>query len=149
MLTAFISVFIVGAAGAPTPSWATSSLSFVQATVVSPDPAARTLGFVDASGRTRSHRVVGEAAARLGRLRPGDEVIVVLTGAEPVVQDVRVSHVVPPDAATPSADATGDPDAAASPWTVVPREQMRPGWPNPYSRFHRGAKPRRGGGSAR
>ena len=131
---------ILAGAGNASPSWATSSVTFMQATVVSSDAAGRTLGFVDVSGRNRSLRVTGEGVPRLGRLRPGDEVIVVLSGAEPVVQDVRVSQAaaaVPADVVTPS------PEAEAAQWTVVPAQQMRPSWPNPYSRFHRGAKPAR------
>ena len=141
--------FILGVAQAPTPSWASSSVTFVQATVVSPDPASRTLGYVDASGRTRSLPVSGEAAARLGRLRPGDEVIVVLSGRDPVVQDVRVSQAAAPpvteDASAPSASL----EPESSPWTVVPPSQMRVTWPNPYSRFYKGRKPARRATAAR
>ena len=116
-------------------------LSYVQATVVAPDAAAGTLSFVDVSGRSRSHAISDTATARVGRLRPGDEVIVVLSGSEAVVQDVRVSHAVPAPAAVEPAAVT---DAAApveSAWTVVPVEQLRPSWPNPYSRFYKGPKP--------
>jgi hypothetical protein len=136
---------ILGAATPPTPSWATSSVTFVQAVVTAPDPVSQTLGYVDASGRSRSHRVSGDVAPRLGRLRAGDQVIVVLAGRDPVVQDVRLSQAAPsaPAAAAESDPATAEP--AASPWTVVPPEQMRPTWPNPYSRFH---KPRAGRGGA-
>jgi hypothetical protein len=138
-------VLIVVLALAPPLASAASAngLSFVQATVVSPNASAGTLSFVDASGRNRSHPVTGAAAARVARLRAGDEVIVVLSGANPVVQDIRVSHAVPlPPAA---ADPTTDPSAAAdeSQWTVVPAQQMRPTWPNPYSRYYKGAKPAR------
>ncbi|HEY7512382.1 MAG TPA: hypothetical protein VIG50_19135 [Vicinamibacteria bacterium] len=127
---------LLSAAGAAKPAWATSSVTFVQATIVAPDAAAGTLGFVDASGRSRSHRVSGEFAPRLGRLRAGDEVILVLSGTDPVVQDVRVSLAAP---AVPSPEAAAEAAApTASPWTVVPPEQMRKTWPNPYSRFNRG-----------
>jgi hypothetical protein len=123
----------VAASAAPAPG-----LSFVQATVVAPDASARTLTFVDASGRSRSHPVTGAAAARVGRLRPGDEVIVVLAGAEGVVQDVKVSHA---SLSVPAAEVVApaaDPEAQ---WTVVPSHEMRPTWPNPYSRFYRGPRP--------
>ena len=133
--------FILGAAQASTPSWATSSVTFVQATVVMPDAAARTLGYVDASGHTRSHPVSAEVASRLSRLRPGDEVIVVLSGRDPVVQDVRVSQAAPSAPAEPSLADDAAADANAPQWTVVPAEQLRPTWPNPYSRFYRGTKP--------
>lgn len=137
-MSALIAVFLAAAAaGAPPPA---TPMSFVQATIVAPDTASRTLGFVDASGRTRSHRVSADVAPRLGRLRPGDEVIVVLTGTDPVVQDVRVSHAAAP---TP-VEAMAREDAGPQ-WTVVPAGQMRPSWPNPYSRFYRGPRPRRGG----
>jgi hypothetical protein len=127
------------------PAWATSSVTFMQATVVDPDARAGTLSFVDASGRTRSHAVAREAAARVGRLRPGDEVIVVLSGADPVVQDVRLPRTPSSEAVAPPADAaaTAPPADDATRWTVVPAQQMRPSWPNPYSRFHRGPKPKR------
>ena len=112
-------------------------LSFVQATVVEPDASARTLTFVDASGRNRSHQVAAAAVARLGRLRPGDEVIVVLAGSQPVVQDVKMSRasVYAPAAEAPPATAPEEP------LTVVPSHELRPTWPNPYSRFYRGPKP--------
>lgn len=124
---------ILGAATSQTPSWATSSVTFVQATVTAPDPVSRTLGYVDASGRSRSYRVSEDFAPRLGRLRAGDQVIVVLSGTDPVVQDVRLSQAAP---SAPVETAAAEP--AASPWTVVPPEQMRATWPNPYSRYHRG-----------
>ena len=136
---------ILGAAGAPTPSWATSSVTFVQAVVTAPDPVSRTLGYVDASGRSRSYRVSSEVAARLGRLRAGDQVIVILSGSDPVVRDVRLSQAAPV-APVETEMATAEP--AASPWTVVPPEQMRPTWPNPYSRFHK-ARAGRGAASTR
>jgi hypothetical protein len=120
-----------------------NGLSFVQATVVTSDASAGTLSFVDASGRNRSHPVTGAAVARVGRLRAGDEVIVVLSGASPVVQDIRVSRAVP--AAPSSTEATTEASAAIgmdeSRWTVVPSHEMRPTWPNPYSRYYKGSKP--------
>jgi len=115
-----------------------NGLSFVQATVVTSDASAGTLSFVDASGRNRSHPVIGAAAARVRHLRAGDEVIVVLSGASPVVQDIRVSHAV---TAAPTADAAGAIAGDESQWTVVPAYQMRPTWPNPYSRYYKGTKP--------
>ena len=139
MLSLFI--FILGVANPAPPAWATSSVTFMQATVVSSDAAGRTLSFVDASGRSRSHAVSNEALARVGRLRPGDEVIVVLSGSEPMVQDVRVSQATPAAPEQPPA-----PEAAVgddSRWTVVPAGELRPTWPNPYSRYHRGPKPAR------
>jgi hypothetical protein len=134
---------ILGAAAPQTPSWATSSVTFVQAVVIAPDPVSRTLGYVDASGRSRSYRVSAELAPRLARLRAGDQVIVVLSGADPVVQDVRLSQAAP---AAPVETAAAEP--VASPWTVVPPEQMRATWPNPYSRFHK-ARAARGAASKR
>jgi hypothetical protein len=110
----------------------------MQATVVDRDASGRTLSFVDASGRNRSHGVASTAAARVGRLHAGDEVIVVLSSAEPMVQDVRVSQATP-DPPAPAAAPPADDER----WTVVPAGQMRPTWPNPYSRYHRGPKPRR------
>ncbi len=131
--------FILGVANPAPPAWATSSVTFMQGTVVTQD-AGRTLSFVDASGRNRSHAVASAAAARVGRLRPGDEVIVVLSGSEPVVQDVRRPQGT---AAAPIEPATPPALADDSTWTVVPTVQMRAAWPNPYSRYHRGPKPPR------
>ena len=142
---------ILGAAP-PAPAWASSSVTFVQATIVAPDAGTQTLGFVDASGRSRSHRVTAEVAARFGRLRAGDEVILVLAGSEPVVQEVRLSQAareVAEAAARDVAEAAASEEPATSPWTVVPPEQMRVTWPNPYSRFYRGARPARRASSAR
>jgi hypothetical protein len=134
--------FLMGVASPAPPAWATSSVTFMQATVVTPDAAGRTLSFVDASGRSRSHGVASVAAGRVGRLRPGDEVIVVLSSSEPMVQDVRVSHATPPEPSEPaSSEVPAVTDEAQ--WTVVPAGQMRPTWPNPYSRFYRGPKPAR------
>jgi hypothetical protein len=118
-----------------------SSVTFVQATVITTDAAARTLGYVDASGHSRSHPVSAEAAPRLSRLRAGDEVIVVLSGRDPVVQDVRMSQAAPSARSEPAPTDDAAADANAPQWTVVPPEQMRPAWPNPYSRFYRGTKP--------
>lgn len=120
-----------------------NGLSFVQATVVTSDASAGMLSFVDASGRNRSHPVTGAAAARVGRFRAGDEVILVLSGASPVVQDIRVSHAVTaaPAATDATADAAGAIAGDESQWTVVPAYQMRPTWPNPYSRYYKGTKP--------
>jgi hypothetical protein len=120
-----------------------SGLSFVQATVVTSDASARTLSFVDPSGRSRSHPVTGAAVARASRLRAGDEVIVVLSGASPVVQDIRVSHAVPvaPSSTDGTAEATAGLATEESQWTVVPAHELRPTWPNPYSRYYKGSKP--------
>ena len=134
LLLALILAVVVPAAASALPA---PGLSFVQATVVTPDASAGTLTFVDASGRSRSHLVTGAAAARLGRLRPGDEVIVVLAGSEPVVQDVKVSHASVYAPAPETSPAT-EPEAQ---WTVVPSHELRPTWPNPYSRFYRGPRP--------
>jgi hypothetical protein len=134
-------ICVIGLAASADLAAPAKGLSFVQATVVAPDPAAGTLSFVDASGRTRSHPVTGAAAARIRRLRAGDEVIVVLSGASPVVQDVRVSHAV----SAAATEAPADPALAAPTdepqWTVVPAHQMRPTWPNPYSRYYKGTRP--------
>jgi hypothetical protein len=140
----FLLAFLVTLGVAPAAAAAGGTLSFVQATVVAPDAYARSLRFVDASGRNRSHTVSDAAAPRVGRLQPGDEVIVVL--ADAVVQDVRVAHAAASaPAATETATGTAEPDRAPSsddtPWTVVPAAQMRPTWPNPYSRFYKGPKP--------
>ena len=136
-------IAVLGLAAPVASAAAANGLSFVQATVITPDASAGTLSFVDASGRNRSHPVTRAAAARVGRLRAGDEVILVLSGASPVVQDIRVSHAVP--AAPAATDDTADPTAAIatdeSQWTVVPAHQMRPTWPNPYSRYYKGSKP--------
>ena len=104
MLSLLIALGVAPPAGAP----ASGGLSYVQATVVSPDASARSLSFVDASGRSRSHAVSG-----------------------------------PPAPAVSDASAASDAAAAAddSQWTVVPAVQMRPTWPNPYSRFYTGPKP--------
>ncbi|HVR69440.1 MAG TPA: hypothetical protein VMT87_01235 [Vicinamibacteria bacterium] len=122
------------------PPWATSSVTFMQATVVAPDAAGRTLSFVDASGRNRSHAVTSAAVPKLGRLRAGDEVIVVLTGTEPMVQDVRLSQAAPSAPSEPPAPETSA-DADQAQWTLVPAHEMRPAWPNPYSRYYSGKKP--------
>ena len=134
-LKSFILTLSLAAPGLAAPA---GGLSYVQATVVAPDAAGR-LSFVDVSGRSRSHAISDTATARVGRLRPGDEVIVVLSGSE-VVQDVRVSHAVPAPAAVEPA-ATDPAVPVESAWTVVPVEQLRPSWPNPYSRFYKGPKP--------
>jgi hypothetical protein len=132
LLALILLVAVPGVATAePTPS-----LAFVQATVVTPD-APGMLTFVDASGRSRSHPVAGAAAARVARLRPGTEVIVVLAGSEAVVQDVKLSRASVAGPAVEAAPAT-PPEAQ---WTVVPSHELRPTWPNPYSRFYRGPKP--------
>jgi hypothetical protein len=137
-LTFFTLALGLAAPGLAAPA---GGLSFVQATVVAPNAAAGTLSFVDVSGRSRSHAISDAAAARVGRLRPGDEVIVVLSGSEPVVQDVRVSHAALAPAAAEPVAAADAPAPAEATWTVVPVQQMRPSWPNPYSRFYKGPKP--------
>jgi hypothetical protein len=132
--------FILGLA-APAAS-AGSVRSYVQATIVAPDVAARTLSFVDPSGRSRSYPLASTAVARVGRLRPGDEVIVILAGSKPVVEDVRIAH---PPAAVPAADPASVAAAPVAPVesasAVVSSHELRPTWPNPYSRFYRGPKP--------
>ena len=118
--------------------------SYVQATVVTTDASRGTISFVDASGKSRSYTVTGAVSGRIARLRAGDEVILVLSGDTPVVQDIRVSHLAEASApATAAADPTVDPAADETRWTVVPAQQMRPTWPNPYSRYHKGPKPAR------
>jgi hypothetical protein len=134
-------IAIVLALAVPAASAAPAAgLSFVQATVIAPDPATGTLSFVDASGRSRSHTVAGTAAARVSRLRPGEEVIVVLTGEDPVVQDVRASHATPAAAPTPAPDASAD-ASDPSAWVLEPAQTLRPTWPNPYSRYYKGPRP--------
>ena len=129
--------------GAPVAS-ATAGQSFVQATVIGSDASRGTISFVDASGRSRSHTVAGAAAGRFARLRAGDEVILVLSGDTPVVQDIRVSHLAEAPASTvATADTTVDPAADETRWTVVPAQQLRPTWPNPYSRYFKGTRPAR------
>ena len=132
--------FLLGVANPAPPAWATSSVTFMQATVVDRDASGRTLSFVDASGRNRSHGVASTAAARVGRLHAGDEVIVVLSSAEPMVQDVRVSQATPAPAEAPAPEPAVADDSR---WTVVPAGELRPAWPNPYSRYYRGPKPAR------
>jgi hypothetical protein len=107
-------------------------VAYVQATVVEPNAAAGSLGFVTAGGRSRTARASGSALASLSRLQPGDEAILTLEGPadRPVVTAVKVSRVVPPPP---------PPETLASPYawtqTMVP---SRPSWPNPYSRINPG-----------
>jgi hypothetical protein len=135
--------FILGTANPAPPAWATSSVTFLQGTVVAADAAARTFTFVDASGRDRSHAVAGAAAAKVRRLRAGDEVIVVLSGSEAVVQDVRRSQArpAPPTAPAASADPPAGDAGSGTGWTVQSAPRTRPSWPNPYSRYYRGPRP--------
>ena len=140
----FILLLAVSGAAPPAAAPAPAGLSFVQATVVSRDAASGTLGFVDASGRNRSYPVSDAASTRVRRLRAGDEVILVLSGSSPVVQDVRVSQAAPAAAVTEAAlDSAAAPPTTETEWTVVPAQQMRPTWPNPYSRYYKGPKPAR------
>ena len=106
-------------------------MAYVQATIMAPDPAAGSFGFVTASGRSRTARATGRALASLRNLRPGDEVILTLEGPadRPVATSITVSRVVPPP---PPPETVGGPYA----WTqAVP---SRPSWPNPYSRINPG-----------
>ena len=117
----------------------TASVAYVQATVVEPNAATGSLGYVTASGRSRVARARGSALDSLPDLRPGDEVILTLEGAldRPVVTSVKVSRVVP---TAPPAETLTSPYA----WTqTVP---SRPSWPNPYSRINPGLplRPTRG-----
>jgi hypothetical protein len=130
--------------GAPLAA-AAAGQSFVQATVVGSDAARGTLSFVDASGKSRSHTVTGAASSRFARLRAGDEVILVLSGDPQSVEDIRVSRLATASASSAAAtpDTAVDPAADQTQWTVVPAQQMRPTWPNPYSRYFKGPRPAR------
>ena len=100
-----------------------------------PNPAAGSLGFVTAGGRSRTARASGRALDSLRNLRPGDEAILTLEGPadRPVVTSVRVSRVVPPPP---------PPEALASPYAWTQMVPSRPSWPNPYSRINPGLPPR-------
>lgn len=106
-------------------------MAYVQATIMAPDPAAGSFGFVTASGRSRTARATGRALASLRSLQPGDEVILTLEGPadRPVATSIKVSRAVPPP-------APAEPVAGPYAWTqAVP---SRPSWPNPYSRINPG-----------
>ena len=109
----------------------TGGVAYVQATIVAPNPAAGSIGFVTASGRSRTARATGAALASLRNLRPGDEVILILEGPadRPVATSVKVSRVVPPPP---------PPETVAGPYAWTQTVPSRPSWPNPYSRINPG-----------
>jgi len=120
----------VGAA--PAPQVETAAVAYVQATVVEPNPAAGSLGFVSAGGQSRVVRAGGRALASLPNLRPGDDVILVLEGpaTRPVVTAVKMARPAP---AMPAAETVTSPYAQA-----MTTSSSRPSWPNPYSRINPG-----------
>jgi hypothetical protein len=107
------------------------AVAYVQATIVQPNPAAGSLGFVTASGRSRTARATGGALASLRNLQPGDEVILTLEGPadRPVATSIKVSRVVPPPP---------PPETLAGPYAWTAMASSRPSWPNPYSRINPG-----------
>lgn len=107
------------------------AVAYVQATIMAPNPAAGSFGFVTASGRSRTARATGSALASLRNLRPGDEVILTLEGPaeRPVATSIKVSRVVPPPP---------PPETATSPYAWTQTVPSRPSWPNPYSRINPG-----------
>jgi hypothetical protein len=107
------------------------AVAYVQATIMTPDPAAGSFGFVTASGRSRSARATGSALASLRNLQPGDEVILTLEGPadRPVATSIKVSRVVPPPP---------PPEPVAGPYAWTQTVPSRPSWPNPYSRINPG-----------
>ena len=107
------------------------ALAYVQATILAPNPAAGSIGFVTASGRSQTARATGSALASLRNLRPGDEVILTLEGPSdrPVATSVKVSRVVAPPPA---------PETMAGPYAWTQMAGSRPSWPNPYSRINPG-----------
>ena len=124
-------LLVVLAAASASPAQADPAVSYVQATVAEPNPGARSLAFVTASGRSGVARARGRALASLSNLRPGDEVILTLEGPSdrPVVTSIKVSRVVP---APPPVETLASPYA----WTTM--ASSRPSWPNPYSRINPG-----------
>jgi hypothetical protein len=108
-----------------------AAVAYVQATVVEANPGRGSLGFVTASGRSRTARAHGRALSSLPHLQPGDEVILTIEGPaeRPVVTSVKVSRTVP---APPPTETLGSPYA----WTAT--VSSRPSWPNPYSRINPG-----------
>jgi hypothetical protein len=107
------------------------AVAYVQATIVAPNPTAGSIGFVTASGQSRTARATGDALASLRNLRPGDEVILTLQGPadRPVATSVKVSRVVPPPP---------PPETMTSPYAWTQTVPSRPSWPNPYSRINPG-----------
>lgn len=125
-------LFLAALAAAITiPAQAQPAVAYVQATIAEPSPAARSLAFVTASGRSRVAPARGRALAILPNLRPGDEVILTLEGppGRAVVTSVKVSRAVP---APPPVETLASPYA----WTTM--APSRPSWPNPYSRINPG-----------
>ena len=108
-----------------------SAVAYVQATIMAPDPAAGSFGFVTASGRSRTARATGRALASLRNLQPGDEVNLTLEGPadRPVATSIKVSRVVPPPP---------PPEPVAGPYAWTQAVPSRPSWPNPYSRINPG-----------
>jgi hypothetical protein len=109
------------------------AVAYVQATIVEPNPAAASIGFVTASGRSRTARATGRALASLRNLRPGNEVILTLEGPadRPVATSVKVSRVAAPPPPPP-------PETLAGPYAWTQMVPSRPSWPNPYSRINPG-----------
>jgi hypothetical protein len=128
----FWPVFVLAAtAAAATARAQTGPVAYVQATITAPDAATGSLGYMDASGRSRVARVSGPAAASLPNLRPGDEVILTVEGPSDrsVVTSVKVSRVVP---------APPPPQPVVGPYAWTQTVSSRPSWPNPYSRINPG-----------
>jgi len=126
-----LAVLPLAAVAATTAYTDTGTVAYVQATIMAPNPAAGSFGFVTASGRSRTARATGAALASLRNLRPGDEAILTLEGPadQPVATSIKVSRVVPPPPA---------PDTAGSPYAWTQTVSSRPSWPNPYSRINPG-----------
>jgi hypothetical protein len=121
--------------------------SFVQATIVARDPVRSTVTFLDASGRERTERTAGAAAASLAGLRPGDETILAIASSADgaVVTRVLPAHRTETPAEAPSVPATAAVSAVpapvlspAPPAAVVvaaplaPSATPRRSWPNPF-----------------
>jgi hypothetical protein len=125
-------VLVLGPAVGAEAQTGAPSVAYVQATVTESNPAAGSLGFVTASGRTRMLRASGSALLRVPNLRPGDEVILTLEGPSdrPIVTAVKVSGLV---AAAPSME----PASQYAQAMMLPGAS-RPSWPNPYSRINPG-----------
>ena len=108
--------------GPAAPAQAGTATSFVQATFLGRNATQGTLMFRDMSGRQRAERASAEAAAGLGGIRPGDEVILAIAVAagRPVVTKVRPVRRAQPAPAEPARGA------------VVHSVPLRRAWPNPY-----------------
>src|SRR4029078_1425674 len=65
-----LAVLPLAAVAATTAYTDTGTVAYVQATIMPPNPAAGTFGFVTASGRSRTARATGAALASLRNLRP-------------------------------------------------------------------------------